>query len=255
MEPREHAGVVKIKGTIADGQDASAEFLIPALRDAFESKSSTAVLLQINSPGGSPVQAGMVHDEILRLKEKHKKPVYAVIEEAGASAAYYIAVAADEIYVDKASIVGSIGVLLNGFGFTGTMEKLGVERRLVTSGSNKGFLDPFSPLDPKDLEHAEELAQQIHRQFIEVVRKGRGDRIMETPETYSGLFWSGEESIKLGLADGYGTVRTVARDVVKVEHFVDYSRKKNLADQLANRLGASIARNLMQNGLAGYQLQ
>lgn len=243
-EAQKHAAVVKIKGVIADEQEASAQFLFPSLREAFESKTAQAVILQINSPGGSPVQAGMVHDEILRLKAKHDKPVYAVIEETGASAAYYIAVAADSIYVDKASIVGSIGVLLNGFGFTGAMEKLGVERRLLTSGSNKGFLDPFSPLNADDVAHAKALAGQIHQQFIEVVRKGRGGRIKENEDTYSGLFWSGEESIKLGLADGLGNVPSVAREVVKVDRIVDYSRKKNLADQLANRLGASIVQGL-----------
>lgn len=250
----EHAAVVKIKGTIADGQEASAQFLFPALREAFENTSAKAVILQINSPGGSPVQAGMVHDEILRLKAKHDKPVYAVIEETGASAAYYIAVAANDIYVDKASIVGSIGVLLNGFGFTGTMDKLGVERRLLTSGSHKGFLDPFSPLNADDVAHAKNLAQQIHQQFIQVVRTGRGQRIKETPETYSGLFWSGEESIKLGLADALGNVPSVARDVIKVERIVDYSRKKNLADELANRLGAVAGQELGEKlGLSGVQ--
>ena len=251
---QKHLGVVKIEGVIADGEAASTQYLFPALREAFENEHAQAVVLQINSPGGSPVQAGMVHDEILRLKAKHEKPVYAVIGETGASAAYYIAVAADDIYVDKASIVGSIGVLLNGFGFTGSMDKLGVERRLITSGSNKGFLDPFSPLNADDVTHARNLTRQIHQQFIDVVRKGRGERIKENQDTYSGLFWTGEESIQLGLADALGNVHSVARDVVKVDKLVDYSRKKNLADQLANRLGAAIGQGLgQQAGLQNVQ--
>lgn len=244
IETTEHVAVVRIKGTIADGEEASAQFLIPSLREAFENKNAKAVILQINSPGGSPVQAGMVNDEIKRLKKLHPKPVYAVIEETGASAAYYIAVAADDIYVNKASIVGSIGVLMNGFGFTGAMDKLGVERRLITSGNNKGFLDPFSPLKPEDAEYAKAIADQVHQQFIDVVKEGRGNRIKENKDTYSGLFWTGQESIALGLADDLGSVASVARDVVKVDKLVDYSRKKNLADQLANKLGASIVNNL-----------
>lgn len=243
-ETSEHVAVVQIKGTIADGEEASAQYIIPSLREAFKNDHAKAVILQINSPGGSPVQAGLINDEINRLKGLHKKPVYAVIGETGASAAYYIAVAADDIYVNKASIVGSIGVLMNGFGFTGTMEKLGVERRLITSGANKGFMDPFSPLKPEDVEHAKAMADQVHQQFIDVVRAGRGDRIKENKDTYSGMFWIGQESIVLGLADGLGSVSSVARDQVKVDTLVDYSRKKNLADQLANKLGASIVNNL-----------
>ena len=235
-----HTAVVAIKGEIADGADASAEWVVTALRAAFEDEGSQAVVLQINSPGGSPVQAGIINDEIRRLKEKHKKPVYAVVEESCASAAYYIAVAADEIYVDKASIVGSIGVLMDGFGFTGLMDKLGVERRLMTAGVNKGFLDPFSPQTKQQRTHAQTLLDQIHQQFIQVVRDGRGKRLKETPELFSGLFWSGEQAVDLGLADGLGNLDYVAREIVKAEDIIDYTRHENVAERLAKRFGAAI---------------
>ncbi len=235
-----HTAVVSIKGEIADGAEASAEFVVTALRAAFEDEGSQAVVLQINSPGGSPVQAGIINDEIRRLKAKHKKPVYAVVEESCASAAYYIAVAADEIYVDKASIVGSIGVLMDGFGFTGLMDKLGVERRLMTAGVNKGFLDPFSPQTKNQRTHAQTLLDQIHKQFIQVVREGRGKRLKETPELFSGLFWSGEQAVSLGLADGLGNLDYVAREIVKAEEIIDYTRHDNVAERLAKRFGAAI---------------
>ena len=235
-----HTAVVSIKGEIADGADASAEWVVSALRAAFEDDGSQAVVLQINSPGGSPVQAGIINDEIRRLKAKHKKPVYAVVEESCASAAYYIAVAADEIYVDKASIVGSIGVLMDGFGFTGLMDKLGVERRLMTAGVNKGFLDPFSPQTKNQRTHAQTLLDQIHQQFIQVVREGRGKRLKETPELFSGLFWSGEQAVNLGLADGLGNLDYVAREIVKAEDIIDYTRHDNVAERLAKRFGAAI---------------
>ncbi len=235
-----HTAVVAIKGEIADGADASAEWVVTALRAAFEDEGSQAVVLQINSPGGSPVQAGIINDEIRRLKAKHKKPVYAVVEESCASAAYYIAVAADAIYVDKASIVGSIGVLMDGFGFTGLMDKLGVERRLMTAGVNKGFLDPFSPQTKNQRTHAQTLLDQIHQQFIQVVREGRGKRLKETPELFSGLFWSGEQAVDLGLADGLGNLDYVAREIVKAEDIIDYTRHENVAERLAKRFGAAI---------------
>ena len=183
-----HTAVVEIKGEIAAGADASAEFVNAALRAAFEDEGAQAVVLLINSPGGSPVQAGMMSDEIVRLKAKHKKPVYAVVEETCASAAYYVAASADRIFVDKASIVGSIGVLMDGFGFTGLMDKLGVERRLLTAGENKGFLDPFSPQTEQQRAYAQTMLNQIHQQFITVVKTGRGKRLKETPEMFSGLF-------------------------------------------------------------------
>jgi protease-4 len=235
-----HTAVVAIKGEIADGGEASAEWVLTALRSAFEDQGSQAVVLLINSPGGSPVQAGIINDEIRRLKEKHQKPVYAVVEESCASAAYYIAVAADEIYVDKASIVGSIGVLMDGFGFTGLMDKLGVERRLMTAGENKGFLDPFSPQTKAQRAHAQTLLNQIHQQFIQVVREGRGSRLKETPELFTGLFWSGQQAVAIGLADGFGNLDYVAREVVKAEDVIDYTRRDNVAERLAKRFGAAI---------------
>lgn len=235
-----HTAVVSIKGEIASGADASAELVVDALRSAFDDSGSQAVVLLINSPGGSPVQAGIINDEIIRLKAKHKKPVYAVVEESCASAAYYIAVAADKIYVDKASIIGSIGVLIDGFGFTNLMDKLGVERRLMTAGENKGFLDPFSPQTEKHRAYAQGMLDQIHKQFIDVVKAGRGQRLKETPDTFSGLFWSGQQAIELGLADHLGNVDYVAREVVKAEDLVDYTRKENVAERLAKRFGAAI---------------
>ena len=235
-----HTAVVEIKGEIASGGEASADLIVNAMRSAFEDEGALAVVLLINSPGGSPVQAGIINDEIIRLKAKHKKPVYAVVEETCASAAYYIAVAADKIYVDKASIVGSIGVLMDGFGFTGLMDKLGVERRLMTAGENKGFLDPFSPQTEKQRVFAQTMLDQIHKQFIDVVKAGRGKRLKETPEMFSGLFWSGQQSIELGLADQLGNLDYVAREVVKAEEIIDYTRRDNVAERLVKRFGASI---------------
>ena len=241
-----HTAVVEIKGEIASGADAGAEAVVAALRSAFEDEGAQAVVLLINSPGGSPVQAGIINDEILRLKAKHSKPVYAVVEEACASAAYYIAVGADKIFVDKASIVGSIGVLMDGFGFTGLMDKLGVERRLLTAGENKGFLDPFSPMNDAQRAQAQVMLDTIHQQFIGVVKKGRGDRLKETPETFSGLFWSGEQAVQLGLADQLGSLDYVARDIVKAEDIVDYTRRENVAERLAKRFGAAAGESALR---------
>jgi protease IV len=235
-----HTAVVQIKGEIASGAEASAEFVVAAARSAFEDKGAQAVVLLINSPGGSPVQAGIINDEIRRLKELHKKPVYAVVEESCASAAYYIAVSADRIFVDKASIVGSIGVLMDGFGFTGLMDKLGVERRLMTAGANKGFLDPFSPQTETQRAFAQTMLDEIHKQFIDAVKSGRGKRLKETPETFSGLFWSGQQAISLGLADELGNLDYVAREVVKAEEIVDYTLRENVAERLVKRFGAAI---------------
>lgn len=235
-----HTAVIEVKGEIAAGADASAEFVNAALRTAFEDEGSKAIVLLINSPGGSPVQAGMMNDEILRLKAKYKKPVYAVVEESCASAAYYIAVSADQIFVDKASIVGSIGVLMDGFGFTGLMDKLGVERRLLTAGENKGFLDPFSAQSDKQRAFAQSMLDQIHQQFIAVVKAGRGQRLKETPEMFSGLFWNGQQAVELGLADHLGNLDYVAREVVKVEEIIDYTRRDNVAERLAKKFGAAM---------------
>ncbi|MCP5229340.1 MAG: S49 family peptidase [Candidatus Accumulibacter sp.] len=234
-----HTAVVLVNGTIESGGEASAQNINDALRSAFGDKDTAGVILRVNSPGGSPVQAGIVHDEIRRLRSKHPQiSLYVVVEDLCASGGYYVAVAADKIFVDKASIVGSIGVLMDGFGFTGTMDKLGVERRLLTAGVNKGFLDPFSPQDAEQKRHAQVLLTEIHRQFIDVVRKGRGERLKETPEMFSGLMWTGTQSIQLGLADGFGTVGSVAREVIKAERIVDFTIKDNLAERFAKRLRA-----------------
>jgi protease IV len=235
-----HTALVEVRGEIASDTEASAELLVSALRSAFEDAGAKAVVLRINSPGGSPVQSGIINDEIKRLKALHNKKVYAVVEEVCASGAYYIAVAADEIYVDKASLVGSIGVLMDGFGFTGAMEKLGVERRLLTAGANKGMLDPFSPQNAKQTAFAKAMIDQIHQQFIAVVKEGRGDRLKETPETFSGLFWNGEEAIKLGLVDKIGGLDFVAREVVQAPEVIDYTPKDNVAERLAKRFGAAV---------------
>jgi protease-4 len=235
-----HTAVIEIKGEIASGGEASAELVISSLRSAFEDAGTQGVVLLINSPGGSPVQAGIINDEIHRLKAKYKKPVYAVVEETCASAAYYIAVAADKIYVDKASIVGSIGVLMDGFGFTGLMDKLGVERRLMTAGENKGFLDPFSPQTDTQRAFAQTMLNQIHQQFIGAVKTGRGARLKETPETFSGLFWTGQQAVEMGLADQLASLDFVAREVIKAEELVDYTRRDNVAERLVKRFGASI---------------
>ena len=241
-----HTAVVEIKGEIASGSDASAEFVVAAMRAAFEDAGAQAVVLLINSPGGSPVQAGIINDEIKRLKGKYKKPVYAVVEESCASAAYYIAAAADQIFVDKASIVGSIGVLMDGFGFTGLMDKLGVERRLMTAGENKGFLDPFSPQTEKQRAFAQQMLDQVHQQFIDTVKAGRGKRLKESPELFSGLFWTGQQAIEMGLADQLGNLDFVAREVVKAEELVDYTRRDNVAERLAKKFGAAMGEGAMR---------
>ncbi|MBC7954356.1 MAG: S49 family peptidase [Cytophagales bacterium] len=251
-----HTAVVEIKGEIASGAEASAENVVAALRAAFDDEGAQAVVLLINSPGGSPVQAGIINDEITRLKGLHEKKVYAVVEETCASAAYYIAAAADDIYVDKASLVGSIGVLMDGFGFTGLMEKLGIERRLMTAGANKGLLDPFSPQDESQRLFMQNLLSEIHAQFIEVVKKGRGDRLKETPDTFSGLVWNGQQAVALGLADGLGNLDYVAREIVKAEELVDYTRRENVGLRLAKRFGASVGEGIfLAARAAGVQLR
>ena len=235
-----HTAVVELKGEIASGADASAENVIAAMKTAFEDDGAKAIVLLINSPGGSPVQAGIMYDEIKRLRAKYNKPVYAVVEESCTSAAYYTAAATDRIFVDKASIVGSIGVLMDGFGFTGLMDKLGIERRLLTAGANKGFLDPFSPQTETQRQFAETMLEQVHQQFIAAVKAGRGKRLKETPEMFSGLFWTGQQAVDMGLADQLGNLDYVAREVVHAEEIVDYTRRENVAERLAKRFGAAI---------------
>jgi protease-4 len=236
-----HTALVEIDGSIDAEGSGSADVVIPSLNKAFSDSGSVAVILRINSPGGSPVQAGIIVDEMLRLRKGYpSKHLYVVVDEICASGGYYIAAAADKIYVNKASIVGSVGVLMDGFGFTGTMEKLGVERRLLTAGENKGFLDPFSPQSEKHKAHAQAMLNEIHQQFISVVRNGRGKRLKETPETFSGLFWSGAKAVDMGLADGFGTVDSVARDVIKVEDIVDYTAHEGLPERVLKKFGASV---------------
>lgn len=236
-----HTALIKIDGVISSSKNSASKALLPALRKAFSDKGSVGVILRINSPGGSPVQAGIINDEIKRLRKKYpKKPLYVVVQEVCASGAYYIAAAADKIYVDKASLVGSIGVLINGFGFTETMKKLGVERRLMTAGENKGFMDPFSPQSTMQKEHAQMMLNEIHKQFIKVVRQGRGNRLKETPEMFSGLLWTGSKAIEIGLADEFGSVDSVARDVLKAKKLVNYTKKEGLHEVLLKKFGASV---------------
>jgi protease-4 len=235
-----HTALVDLQGVIASDGMASADNINSSLQDAFKDKDTVGVVLRINSPGGSPVQAGQINDEIRRLRKKYPKiPLYVVVDDICASGGYYVAAAADKIFVDKASLIGSIGVLMDGFGFTGTMEKLGIERRLFTAGANKGFLDPFSPLNHAQEQYAKQMLEEIHAQFIDVVRRGRGRRLKETPDIFSGLVWNGQKSVELGLADGFGTVESVARDVIKAEDIVDYTVKENILDRVGKRFGVS----------------
>jgi protease-4 len=236
-----HTALIEIDGTIEPGSNGAADAVIPALNRAYADASSVGVILRINSPGGSPVQAGMINDEILRLRKAYpRKPLYVVVDEICASGGYYIAAAADKIYVNKASIVGSIGVLMEGFGFTGLMDKVGIERRLMTAGENKGFMDPFSPQSQKQANYAQDMLNEVHQQFINVVRQGRGKRLKETPETFSGLFWSGSKAVEIGLADGFGTVDTVARDELKAEDIVDYTQHEGLSERLLKKFGGAV---------------
>lgn len=247
-----HTALIDVSGVIGPGTNASADKVIAGMQAAFKDSNTKGVILRINSPGGSPVQAGYINDEIRRLRSKHPEvPLYAVVEDICASGGYYIAAAADKIFVDKASIIGSIGVLMDGFGFTGTMEKLGVERRLLAAGKNKGFLDPFSPIQEEQTVHAETMLDDIHQQFIGVVRQGRGKRLKETPEMFSGLLWVGQKSIDLGLADAMGSLDYVAREVIKAENIIDYTQQENIAERFARRFGAAAVETLVRLGGIG----
>jgi len=244
---KKHTAMVEVNGLIGPGSDASAEKVNTALQAAFKDKNTQGVVVRINSPGGSPVQAQTIYDEMRRLRAKYPDiPLYAVVEDICASGGYFVAVGADRIYVSKASIVGSIGVLMNGFGFTGLMDKLGIERRLITAGANKGMLDPFSPMDEKDVQHAKAMMNDIHEQFVGVVREGRGKRLKEAPDLFSGLIWTGQKSVDLGLADGIGSLEFVAREVVKAEDIVDFTQKENFAEKFAKRFGAGAASALVE---------
>ncbi|MEQ1598620.1 MAG: S49 family peptidase [Methylotenera sp.] len=252
-----HTALIDISGVIEAGGEVNADSVITSLNDAYESAGTKGIILRFNTPGGSPVQSGIINDEIVRQKKLHPKiPVYGVVEDICASGGYYIAVATDKIYVDKGSIVGSIGVLMDGYGFTETMKKVGVERRLLTAGENKAMLDPFSPVNEKHKAFAQTMLNEIHEQFKTVVRNGRGNRLKETPETFSGLFWSGEQSIKLGLADALGSADYVAREVIKQEEIVDYTYQETVVDRFAKRLGASMAKSIGIDALTkGLQLR
>jgi protease-4 len=248
----EHTALVDVKGVIAPEADASADLVVSGLRDAFDASQVKGVILRINSPGGSPVQAGYINDEIHRLKQKYKEdkgkemPVYAVAADLCASGGYYVAVAADEIYADKASLVGSIGVRLDAFGLEQAMKELGIERRLLTAGENKGILDPFSPLPDGQREFIQSLLDELHGQFIEAVKQGRGDRLKGGEELFSGLFWSGEQALALGLVDGLGSAGYVARELIKAETIVEYTKERDLFAGLARRLGAGVAGGFLE---------
>lgn len=247
-----HTALVEVSGVIAPGTDASAERVMASLQAAFKDENTQGVVVRINSPGGSPVQSHTIYEEMRRLRKKHPAvPLYVVVEDLCASGGYYVAAAADRIYVSRSSIVGSIGVRMDSFGVTGLMEKLGVERRLLTAGDNKGFLDPFLPVDPVQKAHAQALLQEVHRHFIEAVRDGRGSRLKETPDMFSGLIWTGQKSVELGLADAIGSLDYVAREVVKAEKVVDYTQKENLAERFARRLGTSAANAVLEFALRG----
>jgi protease-4 len=242
-----HTALVELRGVIGVESRASADKLISALNAAFKDKHTQGVVLRINSPGGSPVQSGYINDEIRRLRAKYPDiPLHVVVQDLCASGGYYVAVAADRIYVDKASLVGSIGVIISGFGFTGAMDKLGIDRRAYTAGENKDFLDPFAPENPAHRAHAKAMIEEIHQQFIKVVREGRGKRLKESPEIFSGLVWTGERAVQLGLADGFGSLDSVARDVIKAEHVVDFTVEENYFEQLSKRLGASAAESVVR---------
>jgi protease-4 len=251
-----HTALISLDGEIASDTNANAQDINSALDSAFDDDSTVGVILRINSPGGSPVQAAIINREIRRLRAKYpRKPLYVVVGDMCASGGYYVAAAADKIYVDKASIVGSIGVLMDGFGFTGLMDKLGVQRRLRTAGENKGFYDPFSPDTPAMDAHAQSMLDQIHQQFIGAVREGRGKRLHETPEIFSGLFWTGENSVALGLADGFGDADYVAREIIKAPDIVDYTVKESLTDRVARKFGAAVGGAAMHALILGGKMQ
>jgi protease-4 len=237
--------VVRVDGEIAERGRASASNVVDGLRQAFAYPQVKGVVIAINSPGGSPVQAGQIYDEIRRLRAQHPdKPAIAVVEDMAASGGYYIAAGADSIYVDKASLVGSIGVIMQGFGFVGTIDKLGVERRVITSGERKAFLDPFRPLAPDDEKHIRGILDEVHGQFVKAVRDGRGARLKESPELFTGLVWTGTRAIEMGLADELGSIDSVAREVIKAEEVVDFTPEESLPDRVARRLGTAVARQV-----------
>ncbi|MDH5611909.1 MAG: S49 family peptidase [Gammaproteobacteria bacterium] len=244
-----HTALVDLTGLIAEGEKASSDNIVTALRDAFKDKNTTGVILRINSPGGTPVQAGYIYDEIIRLREKYPEtPLYAVISDMCASGGYYVAAAADKIYADKASIVGSIGVRMDNFGFVDAMKKIGVERRTLTAGKNKALLDPFAPVNEEANQHMKTMLQSIHQQFISAVKKGRGDRLKQDVEgLFSGLIWTGEQSLEIGLVDELASAGYVAREVIGEEDIINFTVTDDLLDRLAKRMGATMASILLQS--------
>jgi protease-4 len=249
-----HTALVEVRGVIAPDGAGSADNVIAGLQEAFKDKNTQGVVVRLNSPGGRPVPAGQIYDEIKRLRGKYPNtPLYAVVDDICASGGYYVAAAADKIFVNESSLVGSIGVLMDGFGFQGTLDKFGVERRLLTAGENKGFMDPFSPMNPEQKRHAQDMLDAIHAQFIKVVREGRGGRLKETdnPQLFSGLVWTGIKSVELGLADAIGSAEYVAREVIKAEELVDYTPRENIAERVVKRFGATISETLLKAGIGG----
>ncbi len=250
LSDEQHTALIDINGIIAEDMEASADNVVTGLRAAFENENTAGIILRINSPGGSPVQAGYINDEIRRLKEENPDiPVYAVISDICASGGYYIAAATDKIYANKASIVGSIGVIMAGFGFVDAIEKLGIERRLLTAGNNKGFLDPFSPLKQDEVSHISTLLEAVHQQFIDVVKQGRGDVLTDSEDLFSGLVWTGEQSIDIGLVDELASPGQVAREVIGAEEIIDFTRKENVFDRFARKLGSAMANTIYKHSL------
>jgi protease-4 len=242
-----HTALIDLQGEITDNSDTSSDNVIMSLRAAFEDEKTAGVVLRVNSPGGSPVQSGIIYDEIKRLRAEHKNvPIYAVVGDICASGCYYIVSATDAIYTNRASLVGSIGVLMDGFGFTGTMQKLGVERRLHTAGENKGFMDPFSPEQPAQVAQLNTMLGDIHQQFIQAVKDGRGKRLKEDPKLFTGLIWTGDQALALGLADGLGSLDSVARDVIGVEDIVDFTQERPYLERVFNRFGATMAKSFSE---------
>lgn len=249
-----HTAVVKLSGVIASGEPGGSENIISGLKNAFEHEDTAGIVLEINSPGGSPVQAAYIFDEIMRLKQKHESiPLYAVVTDMAASAGYFVAAATDRIYVNKSSLVGSIGVRLDAFGFVEMMKKLGVERRLLTAGENKAMFDPFLPEQSEQKAHLQTMLNQVHEHFIAAVKQGRGERLDETQDLFSGLIWSGEQSLQLGLVDSYGSTRSVAREL-KAEEIVDFTPKTDLLERIADRIGASAGRRIGGYLLGGFSV-
>jgi protease-4 len=240
-----HTALVSLDGVIAAGEQAGASNIVAGLEAAFKNADTAAVILEINSPGGSPVQSAYIYDEILRLREAHQSiPIYTVVSDIAASGGYFVASATDNIYVNQSSLVGSIGVRMDNFGFVELMKNIGVERRLLTAGENKGLLDPFLPENLAQKSHLQEMLNEVHQHFITAVKNGRGDRLSEQEGLFSGLIWTGEKAINLGLADAYGTTKSVARDIVKVEKVVDFTPKSEFFDRIAERIGAAASRQI-----------